>query len=102
MAQEASAPAASTRSLQSRIDAMFSADRAWAAGMVIALWVTVLFVMLAIRGLMGDPAIEAVCWIAAGLLLLFNTASIIAMVRHYSNDKAHIYGLDIRHLDAGR
>jgi len=36
------------------------------------------------------------------LLLLFNTASITAMIRHYGNDKEHIYGVDIRHLDAGR
>ena len=80
---------------------MFAGDRAWAAGVVVVLWITVLFVMFAVRSLMRDPAIEIVCWIGAGLLLLFNTASIIAMVRHYGQDKAHIYGVDIRHLDAG-
>ncbi len=88
--------------LDKRIDAMFSGDRIWAGAVVVALWVTVLFVMFAVRGFMNDPAIEIVCWIGAGLLLLFNTASIIAMVRHYAQDKAHIYAVDIRHLDAGR
>jgi hypothetical protein len=34
--------------------------------------------------------------------VIFNTASIAAMVNHYSHDKEHIYGTDIRHLDAGR
>jgi hypothetical protein len=24
------------------------------------------------------------------------------MVRHYGHDKSHIYGTDIKHLDAGR
>ena len=47
-------------------------------------------------------SIEIVCWIAAIVLLLFNTASIAAMVRHYAHDKEHIYGVDIKHLDAGR
>jgi hypothetical protein len=36
------------------------------------------------------------------VLLLFNTASIVAMTRHYAADKDHIYGIDIKHLDAGR
>jgi len=43
-----------------------------------------------------------VCWIAALVLLLFNTTSIGAMVRHYGHDKSHIYAIDIKHLDAGR
>ena len=28
-------------------------------------------------------------------------ASIVAMIKHYGQDKAHIYAIDIRHLDAG-
>jgi hypothetical protein len=35
-------------------------------------------------------------------VLLFNTASILAMVQHYSGDKDHIYGLDLHYLDALR
>jgi hypothetical protein len=46
--------------------------------------------------------VEIVCWIAAAILLLYNTSSIVAMIRHYAEDKAHIYPLDIHHLDAGR
>ena len=30
------------------------------------------------------------------------SASIFAMVQHYSGDKEHIYGLDIHYLDAAR
>ena len=102
MAEQVRGTEGSSAPLQKRMDAMFAGDRAWAAVMVVGLWVTVLFVMFAVRGFMGDPAIEIVCWIGAALLLLFNTASIVAMVRHYARDKAHIYGVDIRHLDAGR
>jgi hypothetical protein len=88
--------------MEKRIEAMFAGDKLWAGGAVAALWVTVFFVMFAIRGLMNDPAIEIACWAGAALLLVFNTASIVAMIRHYGEDKAHIYGVDIRHLDAGR
>jgi len=88
--------------LESRIDAMYSRDRFFAWGFVIALWITVVFVLLAVRPYFGDSSIEVVCWIAAAILLLFNTASIGAMVRHYGHDKTNIYGTDIKHLDAGR
>jgi thioesterase domain-containing protein len=36
------------------------------------------------------------------LVVLFNTVSITAMVRHYREEKERIYGLDIEHLDAMR
>lgn len=87
--------------LQSRIDAMYARDRMWAYLFVAALWVVVLFVLLSVHVHIKDPTIEVVCWIAAALLLLFNTASITAMVRHYGQDKEHVYGIDIKHLDAG-
>ena len=90
------------KSLPERIETMYATDRLAATTLVIVLWATVFFVMLAVRGFIADPTIEIVCWIGAGLLLLFNTASILAMIRHYGHDKQHIYAVDIRHLDAGR
>jgi hypothetical protein len=88
--------------LQSRIDAMYNRDKYFAWGFVVALWITVLFVLLAVQSYIDDPNITVVCWIAALVLLLFNTTSIGAMVRHYGHDKSHIYAIDIKHLDAGR
>jgi hypothetical protein len=88
--------------MKSRIEAMYSRDRLFAFGFVLVLWVTVLFVLLAVQPYIADTTITVVCWIAALLLLLFNTTSIAAMVRHYGHDKDHIYGTDIKHLDAGR
>jgi uncharacterized integral membrane protein len=87
--------------MEARIDSMFARDRATAGLLVVALWITVLFVLFAMRNYMSH-SVEVVCWIAAAILLLFNTASIVAMTRHYANDKEHIYGVDIQHLDAGR
>jgi hypothetical protein len=88
--------------LKSRIDAMYARDRLFAFGFVIVLWITVGFVLLAVQPYIPDGTITTVCWIAALLLLIFNTTSITAMVRHYGHDKPHIYGTDIKHLDAGR
>ena len=39
---------------------------------------------------------------AGAAVLIFNTASIGAMVKHYAEDKHFIYGLDIRYLDEMR
>lgn len=88
--------------LTPRIEAMFRRDRIWAFGFVVALWFVIGLVLLEVNPYITSSGIRAVCWISAIVLLLFNTASIAAMVRHYSHDKQHIYGLDIRHLDAGR
>jgi hypothetical protein len=88
--------------LQSRIDAMYNRDKYFAWAFVIVLWITVLFVLIAVQPYITDTSVIVVCWIAAALLLLFNTTSIGAMVRHYGHDRNHIYGTDIKHLDAGR
>src|SRR5258708_7417498 len=89
------------KDMEERIDKMFAGDKLVAGILVVGLWLTVFFVMLAVRGFIVDKNIEILCWVGAALLLLFNTASIIAMLKHYGQDKAHIYAIDIRHLDAG-
>ena len=90
-----------SKTMQDRIDKMFAGDKLIAGLLVAGLWLTVFFVMFAVRGFMPSAKVEIVCWIGAGFLLLFNTASIVAMIKHYGQDKAHIYAVDIRHLDAG-
>jgi hypothetical protein len=87
--------------LRDRVDRMFRGDSRAAITLVVMLWLTIFFVILAVRSYM-PPGVELVCWIAAAFLLLYNTASIVAMLRHYSEDKAHIYPIDIHHQDAGR
>lgn len=87
-------------SLSQRVDRMFSRDRLMALVFVALLWVTVVFVYFAIAPLVNNGPLRAILLIGAALLLLFNTASMLAMIRHYREDRAHIYGLDIRHMDA--
>ena len=101
MAIQNSAPSASGGNLSQRIDAMYARDRLWAWGFVIALWLVVAFVLLSAIPY-ASGSVTVVCWIAAIVLLIFNTGSIANMVRHYGQDKERIYGTDIKHLDAGR
>jgi hypothetical protein len=87
--------------LRDRVNKMFRGDARAAITLTTVLWLTIFFVILAIRSYM-PPGVEIVCWIAAAILLLYNTASIVTMLRHYADDKAHIYPIDIHHLDARR
>ncbi len=88
--------------VRARIDAMFSRDKAMAWVFIVLLWVSIVFVYFAIIGFVEDGAMRVVLSIGALLLLIFNTASMLAMIRHYAQDKDHIYGLDIKHLDENR
>jgi hypothetical protein len=90
------------KDMQSRIDAMFRRDKIWAFGFVIVLWATLAFVFFSVNPLIPDNTMRIVIAVAAIILGLFNTASITAMISHYSHDKNFIYELDIRHLDDAR
>ena len=93
---------ADARSVDARIDRMHQGDRRGALAFVIGLWVTMLFALFTMWPLIGDGTIRMVLAISAALVLAFNTAAIVAMLRHYSDDKSFIYGLDIMHLDEMR
>ena len=82
-----------------RIHSMFSGDRIWAFGAVLVLWSVYAFTYWQISQSAPQEGVLEALGIAGGLVLLFNTASIVAMISHYSEDKEHIYGLDIHYLD---
>jgi hypothetical protein len=39
---------------------------------------------------------------AGAVVLVFNTAAILAMLRHYREDRDFMYGLDLKFLDEAR
>jgi hypothetical protein len=90
------------RSLETRIERMHQRDRKGAIAFVVGLWVAVLFVLFTMWPLVGDGTIRIVLAVAGIAVLAFNTAAIVAMLRHYRDDKHFIYGLDIKHLDEMR
>lgn len=88
--------------MQKRIARMYSRDRRMALLALLALWMTLGYVYIAVTSFAPDPAVRVALSIGVAAVLIFNTASIFAMIRHYKDDKDHIYGLDIRHLDENR
>lgn len=86
--------------LDNRIEAMYRNDRRGAWFFVAALWVVILFVLGMSWPHIPDTGVRIVALIAAAAVLIFNTASVAAMLRHYAEDKRFIYTLDIQHLDA--
>jgi len=88
--------------LQQRIEALYRSDLRGSALLIICLWATILFVLFMTWPYIPDSGIKAVVAIAAAAVLIFNTAAILAMVKHYKEDKDFIYGLDIKNADASR
>ncbi|MCB1380073.1 MAG: hypothetical protein KDK89_17145 [Alphaproteobacteria bacterium] len=86
--------------LNQRIEAMYRSDVRGAWLLVVLLWIVILFVLIMSWPYIPDAGVRTVVLIAAAAVLIFNTASIAAMVKHYAEDKEFIYGLDIKHLDA--
>lgn len=85
--------------LNQRIEAMYRADVRGAWTFVALLWIAILFVLFMSWPHIPDNGVRIVALISAAAVLIFNTASIAAMVKNYASDKHFIYGLDIKMLD---
>jgi hypothetical protein len=88
--------------LNQRIEAMYRGDVRGAWAFVAVLWIVVLFVLFMSWPHIPDSGVRIVVLLAAAAVLIFNTASIAAMVKNYAADKHFIYGLDIKMLDESR
>ncbi|MGN7754591.1 hypothetical protein ACTJJ8_09785 [Agrobacterium radiobacter] len=88
--------------LSRRIDKMHARDRAGLISFIVVLWCTMLFALFTVWPFISIPAIRIILSIFCALVLLFNSAAIIAMLRHYVEDREFIYGLDLKHLDEMR
>lgn len=88
--------------IKKRIQNMYLRDCIMAWADVLLIWLAVGFVLISILSILEDPVIRWVMIISSALLVLFNTASVGAMTKHYAEDKDYIYGLDIKHLDENR
>ncbi|MEZ5899658.1 MAG: hypothetical protein R3D51_09210 [Hyphomicrobiaceae bacterium] len=82
-----------------RVDQMYARDRGAALLALVTLWSTLLFVFWEVLPLVPEPAVLYVLGAGVAMVLLFNTASILAMLSHYSEDRGPIYGLDLHYLD---
>lgn len=88
--------------LACRIEAMHRRDVTVAWAFVLGLWFSIIFVAWATWSLAPSGLARIVLLVGGSVVLLFNTAAIMAMLRHYREDRDFMYGLDIRFLDAAR
>lgn len=88
--------------LSQRIEAMHRRDVLVAWAFVIGLWLAMIFVAMATWTLAPTEGARVLLLIAGAVILVFNTAAILAMLRHYREDRDFMYGLDIRFLDEAR
>ena len=88
--------------LAARIARMHRRDMLVAWAFIAGLWFALLFVAAETWSLAPDPRARILLLAAGAIVLLFNTAAIVAMLRHYREDRDFMYGLDIRFLDEDR
>jgi hypothetical protein len=86
--------------LDGRIEVMYRRDRVWAWALVLLLWIAILAVLIFSWPHIPDGGVRVAVLIGAAAVLVFNTASIAAMLNHYAEDKEFIYSLDLKALDA--
>lgn len=85
-----------------RIDTKLAGDRNWSLAALVLLWLLYAFVFWNMLPFAGEAEIFWSLVIGGGLVLLFNTAAIIAMLTHLGEDRKEIYGLDLHYLDAAK
>ncbi|MEO6298317.1 MAG: hypothetical protein ABIV25_04010 [Paracoccaceae bacterium] len=66
---------------------------------VAGLWLAMIFVAWATWDLAPDGMARSLLLIGGAIVLVFNTAAILAMLQHYREDRDFIYGLDIKFSD---
>lgn len=82
-----------------RIASMFKRDCASAAFAVLAVWLIYAFTFWTMWQVFEAAHLLVPMAILGAIVLFLNTASTVAMIRHYNHDKAAIYGTDIYYLD---
>jgi hypothetical protein len=88
--------------LNQRIEAMHKRDVLMAWAFVVGLWCAVIFVAIATWDLAPSSGARILLLIGGAIVLLLNTAAILAMLRHYREDRDFMYGLDIKFSDEAR
>lgn len=89
---------ATEESVRREMRAMFLRDRWMAIACVVVLLIVLPFVYIALWNDMPDHATRIVLGVACAVLLIYNVASMMALVRNYRRDRDFIYRRDVAHL----
>jgi membrane protein YdbS with pleckstrin-like domain len=86
-------------SLESRIAVQARRDRVLAITFTLLMWLVLAFLFVTASAVAPHPSIIAVLAVATLLLGLFNTASVLALLRRYAENRELIYRPDVLILD---
>jgi Co/Zn/Cd efflux system component len=78
---------------------MYRRDKLAAYISIVAVWVVYAFVFWRMADQFAASGVTLLMLVLGTLVLLLNTAAVVALIRHYQEDKAAIYGTDIYYLD---
>jgi hypothetical protein len=84
--------------VQREMDVMYGRDRKMAIAFVVALLVVLPFIVIAMWSHMPDTATKLVLIGSALVLAIYNSASMLVLIRNYSSDRDFIYRRDVAHL----
>ena len=89
-------------SLDSRIAVLARRDRVLAITFTLLMWLVLAFLFVTAGAVAPHPSIVVVLAVATLLLGLFNTASVLALLRRYAESREQIYRPDVMRLDLMR
>jgi len=85
-------------SVQREMDTLYRSDRWTAIASVVALLIVLPFILIAMWSHMPDTGTKVVLVGAALVLVVYNCASMLVLIRNYSADRDFIYRRDVAHL----
>ena len=84
--------------VQRQMEAMLSRDRIMAYGFVVAMLVVLPFILIAVWNDVPTTGIKVVLVLSCAVVLIYNVASIVALVRNYRQHRDFVYRRDVAHL----
>lgn len=91
-----------TITIESRIDSLVRRDQLLAVTFTVLMWTVLLFVFIVASAIAPTPGIVVALLLSLVALGVFNTASMVALVRRYGANRDLIYRQDIANLDRAR
>ena len=89
---------AAEEDVSAQMEGMLKRDRLMATGFVVAMLIALPFVLIAVWNDVPSDAIRVVLVVSCAVVLIYNVASIVALVSNYRRDRDFVYRRDVAHL----
>jgi hypothetical protein len=89
---------AAEEDVSAQMEGMLKRDRLMAMGFVAAMLVALPFVLIAVWNDVPSNGIRVVLVVSCAVVLVYNVASIVALVSNYRRDRDFVYRRDVAHL----